>query len=160
MIDFIGTIAVTMTVIVVINLLAGSLTIQPAARIAMLLLVGVWVGTVVAFAAGGEFNDVGRRPIPLVGIAFATPLLVAAGAAISSATVRSALIGLPTPLLVGLNTARLFGVLFLLLAGAGRLGGPFPYSAGWGDILAGAFAIPVAILAARSVTGNLRSILA
>jgi hypothetical protein len=160
MIDFIGTVAVTTAVIAVISLLTGALPVRQGSRVALLLLAGVWIGTVAALAAAGEFNDVGRRPFPLVGVAFATPLLLVAAAAISSPTVRSALLGLPTSLLVALNSARIFGFLFLVLAAAGRLGGPFPYSAGWGDIIAGAFAIPVAVLAARSVADHARSILA
>src|ERR1700732_1769509 len=44
----------------------------------------------------------------------------------------------------------MLGVLFLLLAATGRLSGPFPYSAGWGDIITGAFAIPLALSVARS----------
>ena len=35
-----------------------------------------------------------------------------------------------------------------MLAAAGRLGGPFPQSAGWGDIITGIFAIPLASAAA------------
>jgi hypothetical protein len=34
-------------------------------------------------------------------------------------------------------------VLFLLLAAQGRLAGPFPFLAGWGDIITGVFAIPL-----------------
>jgi hypothetical protein len=53
------------------------------------------------------------------------------------------------PLLVGLNVIRLSGVLFVLLALAGRLSGPFPHISGWGDFVTGALAIPVAWLALR-----------
>jgi hypothetical protein len=35
----------------------------------------------------------------------------------------------------------------LLLAAAGRLAGPFPHFTGWGDIITGVFALPVAWLA-------------
>lgn len=40
---------------------------------------------------------------------------------------------------------RILGVSFLLLAFAGQLGGPFPYFAGIGDIITGAFALPTAL---------------
>ena len=50
---------------------------------------------------------------------------------------------MPLQLLVGLNIGRVFAVLFLLLAAEGRLSGPFPYSAAWGDIITGAFALPL-----------------
>jgi hypothetical protein len=54
-------------------------------------------------------------------------------------------------LLVGLNVVRVGGVLFVLLAFAGRLSGPFPYSAGWGDFVTGGLAIPVAWLAGSKI---------
>jgi hypothetical protein len=53
------------------------------------------------------------------------------------------MLSLPLPLMVGLNIGRVAGVLFLLLAAEERLSGPFPYSAGWGDIIAGALALPI-----------------
>ena len=40
---------------------------------------------------------------------------------------------------------RVFGAFFLLLAAVGRLSGPFPYSAGWGDVIVGLTAIPLAM---------------
>jgi hypothetical protein len=44
---------------------------------------------------------------------------------------------------VRLNIVRVFAVLFLMLAAEGRLTGPFPYSAAWGDIITGIVAVPV-----------------
>jgi hypothetical protein len=41
-----------------------------------------------------------------------------------------------------LNAGRVFAVLFLLLAVEGRLAGPFPHFAGWGDIITGALPCP------------------
>jgi len=49
--------------------------------------------------------------------------------------------------MIGLNAARIWAVLFLLLGVEGRLAGPFPHFAGWGDIITGVFALPVAWLA-------------
>jgi len=63
--------------------------------------------------------------------------------------VRASLLGMPVPFLIGLNVWRIAGGFFLLLAAEGRLGGPFPYSAGWGDVITGALALPVAFLALR-----------
>jgi hypothetical protein len=69
--------------------------------------------------------------------------------ALLSARLRMTLLDIPMPLLIGLNVMRVFGLLFVLLASVGRLGGPFPQSAGWGDVITGVLAIPVAYLAAR-----------
>jgi hypothetical protein len=82
------------------------------------------------------------------------PLAAAVGIALFSAPARSALLQVPTPLLIGLNVFRLGGALFVPLAATGRLGGPFPYVAGWGDVLTGALALPVAWLAAREAGGD------
>ena len=62
---------------------------------------------------------------------------------------------IPTSLLIGLNAMRVLGVLFLLLALDGRLAGPFPFSAGLGDIITGVFAIPLALtVAALAILAN------
>ena len=50
---------------------------------------------------------------------------------------------MPTAVMVALNIVRVFAVIFLMLATAGRLTGPFPYSAAWGDIITGVVAVPV-----------------
>ena len=50
---------------------------------------------------------------------------------------------MPTAVMVALNIVRVFAVMFLMLAAAGRLTGPFPYSAAWGDIITGVVAVPV-----------------
>ena len=85
----------------------------------------------------------------LIGTVIASPLVAAAIAASLSASVRALLLEMPMPFLIGLNVWRIGGGFFLLLAAEGRLAGPFPYSAGWGDIITGALALPVAWLALR-----------
>jgi hypothetical protein len=52
--------------------------------------------------------------------------------------------------MIGLNSMRVLGALFLLLLATGRLAGPFPYFAGLGDIITGALAIPLALGIART----------
>ncbi len=66
---------------------------------------------------------------------------------LSLAAIAGAWVGLAT----GLGAAgRLVFSPVLLLAATGRLSGPFPFSAGLGDIITGAFAIPLALSVARS----------
>ncbi len=152
MLDFFGIIAVTMCIVIVLVLFTYAFQISPRARLVFAIAVGVWIGLAVAFGSIGEFLDAGRRPVPLIGIMFATPLIVIAVIAWRSPAARRAMLSVPMPLLVGLNVLRLIGGSFLLLAAAGRLGGPFPSSAGWGDIIAAVFAIPAAWLAVRAAT--------
>jgi hypothetical protein len=56
---------------------------------------------------------------------------------------RTAVLSIPLPVMIALNVARVFAVLFLMLAAEGRLSGPFPYSAARGDIITGAAAVPL-----------------
>jgi hypothetical protein len=86
------------------------------------------------------------KPFPVIGIFVAFPL-VAAAIATTWPAARKALCSVPMPLMVGLNMGRAFAVLFFLLWAEGRLAGPFPFFAGWGDIITGVFALPVLWLA-------------
>jgi hypothetical protein len=123
--------------------------IRPGARLALGAGVGAWVALVILIAGSGSVKD---SP-SVVPIFFALPL-VAAGLAATSAAARSAIMAVPAPLIIALNTWRVLGVFMLLAAFAGTMSGPFPYSAGIGDIITGIFAIPVARIAAK----NLRDI--
>jgi hypothetical protein len=149
MLDFIGTIVIVATMVVVINATISTLSITRLQRLGVALAVGVWIGLASASASSGLLAV--AKPFPYIGAFVVFPLVAAAALATSSPQWRAALIGLPIPLLVGLNIGRLVGVLFLLLAAEGRLGGPFPYSAGWGDIIVGALALPALWLASRPV---------
>ena len=102
-----------------------------------------------SLATAGAFAGALSRTFPLIGMMLVIPLVATAIAAAVSPNVRSALLELPQPLLIGLNASRVLGVFFLLLAANGRLGGPFPQSAGWGDIITGVVALPLAFMAAR-----------
>lgn len=112
-------------------------------------IAGAWVGLATALAASGALVFSPGHPVPLVGVLFATPLLTALALWLASPSFRATLKSIPTPLLIGLNTLRLLGALFLALAAVGRLSGPFPYSAGLGDMITGALAIPLALRVAR-----------
>jgi hypothetical protein len=149
MLDFIGTIILVAAIIVSINALTGAMPISTSQRLALSLGAGVWTGLAAALAGANLF--VGTNPIgpPVIGTVIAFPLVAAAVAAWISPTARASLQGMPMPFLIGLNVWRVAGGFFLLLAAEGRLAGPFPYSAGWGDIITGALALPVAWLALR-----------
>jgi len=146
MLDVIGTILVGVAMAVI---LAGMVTTMPlrlADRLALAGIVGAWIGLCGAVAGGGALSD----PVTVL-VMFATPLVAIVALVLAFPTVRLAFNSVPLPLLVGLNAIRLAGVLFVLLAGAGRLAGPFPYLAGWGDFTTGALAIPAAWLAASDI---------
>jgi hypothetical protein len=149
MLDFIGTIILVAAIIVSINALTGAMPISTSQRLALSLGAGVWTGLAAALAGANLF--VGTNPIgpPVIGTVIAFPLVAAAVAAWISPTARASLQGMPMPFLIGLNVWRVAGGFFLLLAAEGRLAGPFPTSAGWGDVITGVLALPVAWLALR-----------
>jgi hypothetical protein len=147
MLDVFGTILVGVAMAVILAGIVTTMPLRLADRLALAGIVGAWVGVAGAVAAAGALSD----PVTVLAM-FATPLVAIVALVLSFPTVRLALNSVPLPLLVGLNAIRLGGVLFVLLAGAGRLSGPFPYLAGWGDFTTGALAIPAAWLAASDVS--------
>src|SRR5947208_13323355 len=149
MLDFIGTIVLVAAIIVSVNALTGAMPISPSQRLAHSLGAGLWTGLAAALAAANLF--LGTNPVgpPTIGTVIAFPLIATAVAASISPSVRAALLGMPMPFLIGLNVWRVAGGFFLLLAAQCRLGGPFPYSAGWGDVITGALSLPVAWLSLR-----------
>jgi hypothetical protein len=149
-IDFIGTIVLTAVIVVNVNGVISAMPIARAERLLAALLVGGWVGLQVALASAGAYAD----GAPTIGLSVAFPLAAVAITAYFSPRFREALLAAPTALLVGLNTARVLGVFFLVLAVSGRLGGPFPQSAGWGDIVVGVLAAPLAFAIARGRVGR------
>lgn len=141
---------VTMAVIAV-NLVAftQALSISLSRRLTLAAIAGGWVGVAVILSASGRLAYSPNSPAPFLGILLAAPLLVVGLLALTSEKVRVSLLGIPLPLLVGLNAMRLLGGLFLLDFLAGSLNGPFPFFAGVGDMITGALAIPIAIEIAR-----------
>lgn len=144
--------AVTAIATIAINLVAmthalsGSLT----RRLTLAAIVGGWAGLAIGLADAGRFIFSPQIPFPLIGVFFAAPLLTVGVLALTRDKVRAALLGIPQQLLIGLNSFRILGVLFLLEYLRGTLSGPFPFFAGIGDIITGVVAIPLALQVARS----------
>ena len=150
MLDFIGTVVLVAAIIVSINALTGAMPISPSQRLALSVGAGLWTGLAAALAAANLFLGTNPMGPPTIGTMIAFPLLATAVAASISPSVRAALLGMPMSFLIGLNVWRVAGGFFLLLAAEGRLAGPFPTSAGWGDVITGVLALPVAWLALRA----------
>jgi hypothetical protein len=159
MLDLIGTTVLTAAIAVNLNATITMMPLSPVQKLTAVALAGLWIGFAIALSSTGIYA-VTSTPVPAIGVIAGLPLLAAGLAVLWSARVREALLALPLPLLAGLNTMRIFGALFLLLAAEGRLSGPFPQSAGWGDVIVGLTAIPLTIAIARSPKGNRGALLA
>jgi hypothetical protein len=150
MLDLVGTLVIGWTVGTLFAAIIGTTGITLTSRLAIGGIAGAWVGLVAAAALSRALAAPTTLPI-----LFSLPLLTVA-ALLSLPAARDAIFRIPVQLVIGLNAFRALGVLFLFLAAAGRLAGPFPYAAAIGDIITGLFALSIARIAARSSTGDRR----
>jgi hypothetical protein len=140
MLDFIGMIVTAAAMVLFVNVLTTFMDAPRVAKVTLAAVIGVWIGLAAAAAGAGWLKI--SRPVPVVGLFVVVPLLAAALATAWPAA-RKAMLSIPMAAMVALNILRVFAVLFLMLAAEGRLTGPFPYSAAWGDIITGVVAVPV-----------------
>ena len=153
MLDLIGTTVITAAIALNLNATITMMPLSSAQKLTTVAIAGFWIGLAIALANTGIYSPT-ATPVPVVGVMAALPLVVVGVGALLFAGTRDALMALPVPLLVGLNIMRALGALFLLLAAQDRLSGPFPQSAGWGDIIVGLTAIPLMAAVARNPGGN------
>lgn len=160
MLELIGTTVLTAVVAVSLNAAITMMPLSPVQKLTTLTLAGLWTGLTIALATTGIYAST-ATPVPVVGVMLTVPLVAIGAAALLSARVRETLLALPVPLLLGLNVLRILpGVFILLLASQGKLSGPFPQSAGWGDIIVGVTAIPLMLVATRNFAGSRQALLA
>jgi len=148
MLDVIGMVVLAAVIAVNINAVSNAMPLSAAARLAIASIAGAWTGLAAAVAAAGVFANT-SLPFPWIGIFVALPMVAVGAAVATSPVVRAALLAIPPRVLVGINSTRVLGIFFVLLAASGRLGGPFPQSAGWGDVITGVLAVPLALIAGR-----------
>jgi hypothetical protein len=153
MIDLVGAVALGVVSALVVFVYVYGLPLSNGRRAAMASVFGVWFALVVACGATGAFDAVlGTGPAG-IGVAVLVPFAVLTYASTRPGTLREALGAIPLPVLIGVHVVRLLGVFFVLLFSAGRLPAPFAPAAGWGDVLIGVTALPVAYLAAMRAPG-------
>jgi hypothetical protein len=150
MLDAIGMAVLTSMAVLNIGAIGAALHLRWPGRLIFIGAGGLWIGLQTAFASSGVLLHDPFGRIPAVGLMLVTMLAVMALFLFTMPRFRAALMEVPPPLLIGLNIGRIFGAFFLFLAVEGRLNGPFPYSAGWGDVITGVLALPVALHVARS----------
>jgi hypothetical protein len=153
MLDLIGTTVITAAIVLNPYATVTAMPLSSAQKLTTVAIAGLWIGLAIALANTGIYSPA-ATPVPVVGVMAALPLVVVGVGALLFAGMRDALMALPVRLLVGLNIMRALGVLFLLLAAQDRLSGPFPLSAGWGDIIVGVGAIPLMAAVVRNPGGN------
>ena len=151
--DLIGAIALTASAALVVGAFAASGAVAPEMRARVTAALVAWFVLVVAAAAAGLFSSEFGFGTPALGVAVLVPVLVGVYAALRAPSFAAAMQAIPVELLIAVQGVRVLGVFFILLYAAGRLPAPFAPIAGWGDIVAGAAALPVAWLVLRRAQG-------
>jgi hypothetical protein len=141
--DLLGTFLLTAISALAIGLPAIWYTRAPGGS-ALLAAHILWFVAVVALAGSGALAWGLELGAPLLGLSIVTPIVALVVLATAVPATRRALASIPLPALIGVHAIRIVGLLFLLLVAGGRISAPFAPSAGWGDIVAGATAVPVA----------------
>jgi hypothetical protein len=160
MLNLIGTTVLTAAIAVNLNATVTTMPLSPVQKLTTVSIAGLWIGLAIALAGTGIYAST-ATPFPVVGVMVGLPLIAIGAVALVSSRLRETLLALPMPLLIGLNILRIFpGGFMVLLALQGQLSGPFPQSAGWGDVIVGLTAIPVMLAAARNFAGNRNAVLA
>jgi hypothetical protein len=112
-----------------------------------------WFVLVVILAATHALQPEHGLGTPGLGLAVAIPIVLMWLAITRVQSLRVPLDRAPLAILVGVHAVRILGVSFLLLQATHRLPAPFAPAAGWGDIVAGVTAVPVAWLVRRQARG-------
>jgi len=147
--DVLGGVELTASAAIVISAVSLGFGLHKPARYGLATALSVWFAVVVALAATGSLGYEHGIGIGGVGLAVFVPVVALWAAMLRLPSLRAGLERVSLPSLIAVHAVRIAGISFLVLYAQGRLPAPFAPFAGWGDILAGAFAVPVALLVAR-----------
>jgi len=143
------TIEAVISAAIVTAILAFTLSGTVAGRARAVVALAAWFAALVVLGATGALGNEHGLGTPALGLAVLLPIAALAIAFRKMPAARAALSEFPLWILIAAHSLRILGFAFLVLYAAHRLPAPFAPVAGWGDILVGALAVPVAWLAAR-----------
>lgn len=148
MLDIIAAIFAAALYTTIVGVLVGLSPLSAVAKLVLFAAAAAWLGVIVAVAALGWLAPGALGPIPATLLPFTMLLVLLFGGWSLVPEFRNAVLALPLPVLVGVHAGRLGGIVFLLFYADGRLSAPFAPAAGIGDMVTGAFAIPLAAMLA------------
>ncbi|MBI3607257.1 MAG: hypothetical protein HY207_04745 [Nitrospirae bacterium] len=150
--DLLASIEMTVCAAIAVAVLAIGFGEDAWTRVRIATGLTAWFIVVTVMAATEAFHYQHGLGAPGLGVAVLLPIIVLTVRVFRSPSLHRALRAIPLSMLIGVNVIRAFGVMFLVLYTAGRLPAPFAPVAGWGDILVGLTAVPVAWLAYKKGT--------
>lgn len=160
MLDLLSSMEMTACAAIAIAVLAVGFGGDVPARTRIAAGLAAWFVLVVILGATEALHYQRGLGVPGLALAVLLPILLLGIGVLRSPSLHRRLLAIPLSMLVGVNAIRAFGVMFVVLHGLGRLPAPFAPVAGWGDILVGLTAIPVAWLAYRNPAGARSTVLA
>ena len=150
MLEVLSTIGLTGSAAIIISFLAFAMAETPRGRLTVTGVLAAWFALVVMIGASAALDPVRGFGVPALGLTVGLPVAALVSAFFAFGPIRAATLAAPLPALVAVNAIRILpGWLFVLLYARGELPAPFAPSAGWGDIFAGAAALPIAWLLIR-----------
>jgi hypothetical protein len=153
LLDIIAAVAATATAAVVVGVIGVVYPGTLVERVRIVVAFAVWFVLIVVLAALNVFDPFRGFGVPALGFAVVVPMVVMALAARSSAERLARVMAMSMTALIAIHVLRILGLEFLLLWSGGRLTAPFAPSAGWGDIITGAAAVPLAWAVWREAPG-------
>lgn len=154
--DLVASIELTGCSAIIIAVLSSSFGESLSEKIRIASGLALWFAFVALLGATGALGYEHGTGAPGLGAAVTLPIAALSMLVLRSPMLRRRLDAIPLAALIGVHAIRILGVSFLILYAANRLPAPFAPLAGWGDIIAGTAAIPLAYLARN---GHRRAVL-
>jgi hypothetical protein len=151
--DVIGGVELTLSAAIVVASLSVVMGRSAAQRLKYSAALSAWFVMVVILAATRALQYGRGTGAPGVGLAVGVPIALMWFALMRVPSLREELDRAPLAILAEVHAVRILGVSFLVLHASHRLPAPFAPVAGWGDIVAGLAAVPVATLVHRQARG-------
>jgi hypothetical protein len=151
--DIIGAITMTAAAAFLVGTIAAAYPATLSARLRVIGAFALWFTLIVLASGIGLLDPVKGFGVAALGFAIVLPIVVMAFAATGSAERWQRVLAIPMPALILTHVLRILAVQFLLLWSVDRLTAPFAPIAGWGDIITGVTAIPVAWAVWRKANG-------
>jgi hypothetical protein len=118
------------------------------------LLLSGWIGLGMVLGWLGVFEGGGDHQIPWIGLAVVIPIILGIRWIRRPGAMQEVLRAVPRSWLIGIQAYRGLGSMFLVLFGMKLLPGVFALPAGFGDVLVGLAALPLAALYAGERQGH------
>ena len=127
--------------------------------LAVMIPFTLWLALIWGSAINGVFRG-DAAPFPLLPFAIFLPIIIGAPILLLSKRIGEALDAMPANWLIGLQVYRVLGSAFLIGWARGLIPGIFALPAGFGDVITGLLALPVAISLAAGTLGGRRAAVA